>query len=106
MRDVLRWLPTRQRIEYRMAALVWPCFLDLAPPICGLTLSARSSRSHRSTEQALLRASFACTSATQKRVLSRPQFGMTLQLEMTPQFGMANSSLNLRWFYLVVLGLG
>src|SRR6218665_196052 len=31
MRDILRWLPARQRIVYRMAALVWRCLLGLAP---------------------------------------------------------------------------
>src|SRR6218665_1679562 len=31
MRDILHWLPARQRIEYRMAVLVWRCLLGLAP---------------------------------------------------------------------------
>src|SRR6218665_2198326 len=31
MSDILRWLPARQRIEYRMAALVWRCLLGLDP---------------------------------------------------------------------------
>src|SRR6218665_117456 len=31
MLDILHWLPARQRIEYRMAALVWRCLLGLAP---------------------------------------------------------------------------
>src|SRR6218665_1912399 len=48
MRDILRWLPARQRIEYRMAVLVWRCLLGLAPAylveVCGPTQSAWSSR--------------------------------------------------------------
>src|SRR6218665_3043620 len=47
--DILHWLPARQRIEYRMAALVWRCLLGLAPAylveFCGPIQSARSSRS-------------------------------------------------------------
>src|SRR6218665_604536 len=68
MRDILHWLPARQRIEYRMAALVWRCLLGLAPTylfeFCGLTLSARSSRPLRS---AVLHVPFAGTSTVQKR---------------------------------------
>src|SRR6218665_101250 len=74
MRNVLHWLPTRQRIEYRMAALVWHCLLGLAlaclVELCGPTLSARSSRSLRSTEQSLLHVPFACTFTMQKRAFS------------------------------------
>src|SRR6218665_3393661 len=31
MLEVLRWLPVRQRIEYRVASLVWRCHLGIAP---------------------------------------------------------------------------
>ena len=31
MLEVLRWLPVRQRIEYRVASLVWRCQLGIAP---------------------------------------------------------------------------
>src|SRR6218665_2241242 len=31
MRDTLHWLPTRQRIFYRVAVLVWHCFIGIAP---------------------------------------------------------------------------
>jgi len=59
MHDVLLWFPVRQRIEYRMAALVWFCLLGLAPAylvkLCGPTLSARRSHSILSAEQGFLR---------------------------------------------------
>src|SRR6218665_2189312 len=74
MRDILHWLPARQRIEYRMAALVWRCLLGLAPAylvgFCGPIQSARSSRSLRSADQGLLRVPFARTSARQKRAFA------------------------------------
>ena len=64
----------RQRIEYRMTALVWRCLLGLAPTylveLCGPTLSARSSCSLRSAEQDLLRVPFARTSTVQKRAFA------------------------------------
>src|SRR6218665_1823357 len=31
MRDTLHWLPIRQRIFYRVAVLVWHCFIGVAP---------------------------------------------------------------------------
>src|SRR6218665_152754 len=31
MLGVLRWLPARQRIWYKVASLVWRCQLDIAP---------------------------------------------------------------------------
>ena len=65
MRDILNWLPAWQRIEYRMAALVWRCLLGLAlayfVEFCGPTQSARSSLSLRSADQGLLRVPFART---------------------------------------------
>src|SRR6218665_73789 len=74
MRDILRWLPARQRLEYRMAALVWRCLLGLAPAylveFCGPTQSARSSRSLRSADRGLLRVPFARTSTRQKRAFA------------------------------------
>ena len=75
MRDILLWLHARQRIEDRMAALVWRCLLGLAQTylveICGPTLSARSSRSLRSAELGLLHhVPFARTSTKQKRAFA------------------------------------
>src|SRR6218665_579443 len=70
MRDILHWLPARQRIEYRIAALLWRCLLDLAPAylveFCGSTQSARSSLPLRSADQGLLRVPCPRTSASQK----------------------------------------
>src|SRR6218665_2044063 len=31
MRDTLHWLPIRQHIFYRVAVLVWHCFIGIAP---------------------------------------------------------------------------
>src|SRR6218665_3958255 len=31
MRDTVHWLPIRQRIFYRVAVLVWHCFIGIAP---------------------------------------------------------------------------
>ena len=31
MRDTLHWLPTQQRIFYRVAVLVWHCLIGIAP---------------------------------------------------------------------------
>src|SRR6218665_3845950 len=74
MRDILLWLPARQRIEYRMAALVWRCLLGLAlaylVEFCGPTQSARSSRYLRSADRGLLRVPFASTSTRQKRAFA------------------------------------
>src|SRR6218665_1038238 len=74
MRDILSWLPARQRIEYRMGALVWRCLLGLAPvylvEFCGPTKSARSSLSLCSADQGLLRVPFARTCAMQKRAFA------------------------------------
>src|SRR5688572_23671545 len=56
--DVLHWLPSEQRIAYRTAVLVWRCLLGFAPAylreLCSPVLSARGSRSLRSSEQGLL----------------------------------------------------
>ena len=69
MRDVLHWLPIEQRIEYRIAALVWRCSLGIAPSYLRV-LSARGSRSLRSSEQGLLLVPFARTSTRQRRAFS------------------------------------
>ena len=74
MRDVLHWLPIRQRIEYRTAAVVWRCLLGLAPAylieLCCPTLSARGTRSLRSAEQDLLYVPHARTATKQSRAFS------------------------------------
>ena len=74
MRDILRWLSARLRIEYRMAALVWRCLLGFGPTylveLCGSTLSARGSRFLSSAEQGLLHVLFARASTVQKRAFA------------------------------------
>src|SRR6218665_324417 len=72
--EVLHWLPIRQRIEYRVASMVWRCQLGLAPtylidlyrPVSG----PRSSRSLRSSERGLLSVPFARTTIMQSRACS------------------------------------
>src|SRR6218665_1615431 len=48
MRDVLHWLPLRQRIEFRVAVLVWYSLIGQAPAyltdLCRPSLSVRSTR--------------------------------------------------------------
>src|SRR6218665_416061 len=89
MRDILRWLPARQRIEYRMAALVWRCLLGLAPAylveLGGPIQSARSSLSLRSVDQGLLRVPFARTSARQKRAFAVVWNGLPLSIRSLPR---------------------
>src|SRR6218665_3494015 len=57
IRDVLHWLPLRQRIEFRVAVLVWYSLIDLAPAyltdLCCSFLSTRSTCHLRSAEQDL-----------------------------------------------------
>jgi len=80
MRDVLRWLPARQRFEYRMAALVWRYLLGLAsaslvercdPHYIYMCISVRSSSSLRSTEHGLLHVPFAIAPPPCRNVLSQ-----------------------------------
>jgi len=63
MLEVLHWLPIRQRIEYRVASMVWRCQLGLAPTylidLCRPVSGSRSSRSLRSSERGLLSVPFA-----------------------------------------------
>lgn len=88
MRDVLHWLPSEQRIAYRVAALVWRCLLGLAPAylreLCFPVLSARGSRSLRSSAQGLLLVPFARTSTAQNRAFSvvGPSTWNSLPLEL------------------------
>src|SRR6218665_2994802 len=48
MRDVLHWLPLRQRIEFRVAVLVWYSLIGQAPAyltdLCHPSFSTRSTR--------------------------------------------------------------
>src|SRR6218665_989719 len=70
----MHWLSARQRIEYRMAALVWRCLLGLTPAylaeFCGPTQRPRSSLSLRLADQGLLRVPFALISSMQKRAFA------------------------------------
>src|SRR6218665_2336410 len=74
MRDVLHWLPLRQRIEFRVAVLVWYFLIGQASAylteLCRPSLGARSTRHLRSAEQGLLHVPFARTSIMQSRAFS------------------------------------
>src|SRR6218665_462781 len=74
MRDVLHWLPLRQRIEDRLAVLVCYSLIGHAPAylidLCCTSLSARSTRHPRSAEQGLVRVRFSRTSNMQSRAFS------------------------------------
>src|SRR6218665_1857841 len=58
--EVLHWLPIRQRIEHRVASMVWRCQLGLAPTylidLCRPVSGSRSSRSMRSSVRGQSRA--------------------------------------------------
>src|SRR6218665_3060642 len=62
MRDVLHWLPLRQRIEFRVAVLVWYSIIGQVSAyftdLCRPSLSARSTHHLRSAEQGLLHVPF------------------------------------------------
>src|SRR6218665_1236993 len=85
--------------------------LGLAPAylveFCGPIQSARSSRSLRSADQGLLRVPFARTRNVPLQLLA-PQFGMAslCRSAHSLELFLRHSFLNLRRFYLIVLGLG
>ena len=74
MLEVLHWLPIRQRIEYRVASMVWRCQLGLAPTylidFCRPVSDSWSNRSLRSSERGLLSVPFARTTIMQSRACS------------------------------------
>src|SRR6218665_141566 len=68
MRDVLHWLPLRQRIKFRVAVLVWYSLLGQVPAcltdLCRPSLSAQRTRHLRSAEQGLLHVQIARRTST------------------------------------------
>src|SRR6218665_1444710 len=114
MRDVLHWLPLRQRIEFKVPVLVWYSLIGQAPAyltdLCRPSLSARSTHHLRSAEQGLLHAIFARTSTMQSQASSVVGlwYGMVSHwlsghfLEYSPR----NSFSNLKQHYSTALGLG
>ena len=73
MLETLHWLPTRQRIEFRIAALVRQCQLGIAPQylqeLCCST-SILDHRPLRSAQKGLLLVPFARTATMQHRAFS------------------------------------
>src|SRR6218665_1713741 len=74
MRDVLHLLPLRQRIEFRVAVLVWYSLIGVAPAyftdLCCPSLTSRSIRHLRLAVQGLFHVPFARTSTMQSRAFS------------------------------------
>src|SRR6218665_2633381 len=116
MRDILHWLPARQRIEYRMAAMIWRCLLPWALRRPILLSSAAPHKVHGT-----LAPSVQPIKVFSVYHLHAPPPGRSVPLQwLAPQFGMTSlcryayslerflrhSFLNIGRFYLVVLGLG
>src|SRR6218665_2542531 len=82
MHDTLYWLPTAQRISYRIAVLVWRCLLGSAPgylcELCRLVSGLPGRRALRSSVTGQLLVPRAKTAA--RRILHC----WFLQLECTP----------------------
>src|SRR6218665_2144953 len=74
MRDVLHWLLLSQRIQFRVAVLVWYSLIGQASAyladLCCPSLTAWSTRHLRSADQGLLHVQFARTSTMQSRAFS------------------------------------
>src|SRR6218665_2200986 len=74
MRDVLHWLPLRQRIEFRVAVPVWYSLKGQASAyptdLCCPSLSTCSTRHLHSAQQDLLHVPFARSSTIQNRAFS------------------------------------
>jgi len=87
--EVLRWLPVRQHIEYRVASLVWRCQLGIASiyliDLCRYVSGIASGHSLRSAGRGSLSVPFARTTLMQVRtfVLMARRFGMASLLSCT-----------------------
>src|SRR6218665_3717903 len=110
MRDVLHWLPLRQRIEFRVAVLIWYSLIGQAPAyltdLCRPSLSARRTCHLRSAEQGLFRVPFARTSTMQSRALAVPlvRNGLPLALRSLPRVFSEKFLQQLKTTLLVVVG--
>src|SRR6218665_3725140 len=74
MRDVLRWLPVQQRIQYRISSIVWHCVLGNVPSylleLFILTSACSGRRSLRSASKGDFLVPRARTATRQKRAFS------------------------------------
>src|SRR6218665_2733443 len=74
MRDTLHWLPVRQRIHYRLSAIVWRCVLGIAPTylleLFTLTSSCTGRQSLRSASRGDFVVPHARTAIKQHRAFS------------------------------------
>src|SRR6218665_1632359 len=114
MRDVLHWLPLRQRIEFRVAVLVWYSLIGQAhaylTDLCRPSLSVRSTRHLRSADQGLLHVQFARTSVMQSRAFSVVGSfvwnGLPLALRSLPRVFSQKFLQQLKEHYSAALGFG
>src|SRR6218665_3683318 len=74
MRDTLHWLPIQQRIFYRVAVLVWHCFIGIAPiyllELCSPVSTLVGRQALRSSSGAKLLVPRVNTSTMQRRAFS------------------------------------
>src|SRR6218665_2296516 len=117
MRDVLHWLPLRQRIEFRVAVLVWYSLIGQAPAyltdLCRPSLSVRSTRHLRSAEQGLRPSCPICSHLhhAEPGLLRGRPFSMEWSPTGSPaghflEYSPRNSVSNLKQHYSAALGLG
>ena len=113
MLEVLRWLPVRQSIEYRVASLVWRCQLGIAPiyliDVCRSVSGIASGRSLRSAGRGILSVPFARTTLMQIRAfaLMARRCGMASLLSCAFYLGrFPTHSIVLKLFFLTVLESG
>jgi len=114
MHDVRHWLPLKQRIAYRISALVWRTLLGLAPAylrqLCCPIIGPIGSQSLCSSDQGLLRLPFARSSIRQNRAFSvaGPSTWNGFHLSFASFLGpyLSRSSIICRLFFLAALELG
>ena len=93
MHGTLHWLPVSQRVEYRIAALVWRCLLGYAPTylreLCCPVSDVLARRALRSASSGELLVPRARTSTCQRRAFSvvGPSIwnGLPLEIRLLPR---------------------
>src|SRR6218665_3003330 len=118
MRDVLHWLPLRQRIEFRVAVLVWYSLIGqisaYLTDLCRPSLSARCTRHLRSAEHSVSRTSFMFHLLAPSPCRAGPFPWLALWYGMVShwlsghflEYSLRNSFSNLKQHYSAVLRLG
>ena len=114
MRDTLHWLPISQRIEYRIASLVWRCLLGCAPTylveLCRPVSVVLARRALRSASSGKLLVPRVETSTCQRRAFSvvGPSVwnSLPLQVRLLPRVDSSVFYKLLKTFCFTVVGLG